>query len=210
MNKGNLYIFSAPSGTGKSSLIQELLINTRELLYNKTQLSISHTTRNMRPGEANGKHYYFIKKTEFERMISEGVFLEYAIVFNYYYGTSRKIIENILVSGANVFLEIDWQGAQQIRSKIENTCSIFLLPPSREELYRRLYTRGQDSKEIITNRMMNAIEEISHYHEYDYLVINDNFNQALLDLISIIRGNYLRMKYQQISNCSLINKLLTV
>ncbi|QWA11163.1 guanylate kinase [Sodalis ligni] len=205
MVQGTLYIVSAPSGAGKSSLIQALL--KTQPLYD-TQVSVSHTTRPVRPGEKQGEHYYFVSKAEFERMIKEDAFLEYANVFGNYYGTSREMIEQVLSTGVDVFLDIDWQGAQQIRNKMPQTRSIFVLPPSKEELDRRLRGRGQDSDEIIAGRMAQAVAEMSHYAEYDYLIVNDEFNTALMDLKTIIRAERLRLNRQKLRHDALITKLL--
>jgi len=205
MVQGTLYIVSAPSGAGKSSLIQALL--KTQPLYD-TQVSISHTTRGIRPGESHGEHYYFVGKTEFEQMIAEQAFLEHAEVFGNYYGTSRHAIEQILATGVDVFLDIDWQGAKQIRQKMPHARSIFVLPPSQEELDRRLRGRGQDSEEVISKRMAQAVAEMSHYAEYDYLIVNDNFDTALSDLKIIIRAERLRMSRQKMRHDALISKLL--
>lgn len=205
MSQGILFIISAPSGTGKSSLIKGLL--ETQCLYN-IQVSISHTTRIMRPGESHGKHYYFISKKEFRVMIQEKSFLEYAKVFNNYYGTSRKFIEKMLLSGIDVFLDIDWQGAKQIRYKIPNAKSIFLLPPSKDILYKRLRERGQDSDIIISKRMEKAVDEMNHYAEYDYLIINDNFEKAINDLKTIIIAEHLCLLHQKQKHNMLISQLL--
>ena len=205
MVQGTLYIVSAPSGAGKSSLIQALL--KTQPLYD-TQVSVSHTTRPVRPGEKHGEHYYFVSKAEFEGMIKEDAFLEYANVFGNYYGNSREMIEQVLSTGVDVFLDIDWQGAQQIRSKMPQSRSIFVLPPSKEELERRLRGRGQDSEEIIGRRMAQAVAEMSHYAEYDYLIVNDEFNAALVDLKTIIRAERLRLGRQKLRHDALITKLL--
>ncbi|MBI6547682.1 guanylate kinase [Xenorhabdus lircayensis] len=205
MNQGTLYIVSAPSGAGKSSLIQALL--KTQPLYD-TQVSVSHTTRQSRPGENHGEHYFFITVDEFQNMISHDEFLEYACVFGNYYGTSRKVIEDTLASGVDVFLDIDWQGAQQIRQKMPAARSIFILPPSKEELLRRLRGRDQDSEEIIAKRMAQAVAEMEHYNEYDYVIINDDFNTALVDLQSIIRSERLRLDRQTQRHDALISKLL--
>ncbi|WP_092520243.1 guanylate kinase [Xenorhabdus japonica] len=206
MNQGTLYIVSAPSGAGKSSLIQALL-KTQPFLYD-TQVSVSHTTRQARPGENHGEHYFFVTVDEFQNMISHDEFLEYACVFGNYYGTSRKIIEDTLASGVDVFLDIDWQGAQQVRQKMPAACSISILPPSKEELLRRLRGRGQDSEEIIAKRMAQAVAEMEHYNEYDYVIINDDFGTALADLQSIIRSERLRLDRQTQRHYVLISKLL--
>lgn len=206
MGQGNLYILSAPSGAGKSSLITALLQQDKE---KKMMVSVSHTTRQPRPGERDGVHYFFVSVEEFERLIAQGVFLEYAKVFGgNYYGTSLPAIEKNLAQGIDVFLDIDWQGAQQIRAKIPNVKSIFILPPSLPELERRLIGRGQDSIEAIADRMSKAISEISHYDEYDYVIVNDDFAQALADLKHILRAEKLSLAYQQEQNKDLINELL--
>lgn len=205
MAQGTLFIVSAPSGAGKSSLINALL--KTQPLYD-TQVSISHTTRGVRPGENHGEHYYFVDHDEFRRMIAEDAFLEHAEVFGNYYGTSRKTIEQVLSTGVDVFLDIDWQGAQQIRQKMPQARSIFVLPPSKDELDRRLRGRGQDSEEVITRRMAQAVAEMSHYAEYDYLIVNDDFDLALSDLKTIIRAERLRMGRQKSRHDALISKLL--
>ncbi|RXK33230.1 guanylate kinase [Arsenophonus endosymbiont of Bemisia tabaci Asia II 3] len=205
MIQGTLYVVSAPSGAGKSSLIQALL--KTQPLYD-TQVSISHTTRAIRPGEKNGEHYYFITESKFQQMIEHNDFLEYACVFDNYYGTSRAVIAEIINSGVDVFLDIDWQGAQQIRQKMPSARTIFILPPSENELLRRLRGRGQDSEETINQRMAQAVAEIKHYNEYDYIIVNDDFNTALGDLQSIIRSERLRLEHQIQRHNTLINKLL--
>ncbi|MBK4775713.1 guanylate kinase [Candidatus Pantoea edessiphila] len=202
-----LHIVSAPSGTGKSSLIQALLEIKK---MHSIRVSISYTTRSIRPGELHGKHYYFISKSEFETMIANHDFLEYAQVFKHYYGTSLTEVNNIISRGFDVLLDIDWQGAQQIRNKISNTKSIFILPPSKNELNKRLLSRGQDNKEVITLRMKKSIEEMRHYKEYDYLIINDDFNVALSELKSIICAERLNILRQTIRYKNLINNLLAI
>ena len=206
MAKGNLYILSAPSGAGKSSLISALLQQDE---HKRMMVSVSHTTRQPRQGEVEGVHYYFVSVEEFERLIDEGIFLEYAKVFGgNYYGTSLPAIEANLAQGIDVFLDIDWQGAQQIRAKVPDVKSIFILPPSLPELKRRLIGRGQDSAEVIADRMSKAVNEISHYTEYDYIIVNDNFTEALADLKSILRAEKLTLTYQYKQNQRLINELL--
>ena len=206
MLQGNLYIISAPSGAGKSSLISALLKRANS---HKMMVSVSHTTRPPRPGEQEGVHYYFVSHSEFEDLIAQHAFLEYAKVFGgNYYGTSLFAIEENLAKGIDVFLDIDWQGAQQIRQKVPFVKSIFILPPSLPELERRLVGRGQDSKEVIAERMSKAISEISHYDEYDYVIVNDNFEQALADFQSILQAERLTKAYQQTENADLIHQLL--
>ncbi|KGQ30912.1 guanylate kinase [Gallibacterium anatis] len=205
MPLGNLYIVSAPSGAGKSSLISALL--QQQPSY-EMQVSISHTTRQPRPNEEHGKHYYFVDHKEFERLIAEDAFLEYAEVFGNYYGTSLPMIERSLKQGIDVFLDIDWQGAQQVRKKVPAAKSIFILPPSLQELERRLIGRGQDSNEVIAARMKKAISEISHYDEYDYLIINDDFDQALSEIKVILKAEKLRVERQVQRHQLLISQLL--
>ncbi|QCR37679.1 guanylate kinase [Nissabacter sp. SGAir0207] len=205
MAQGTLYIVSAPSGAGKSSLIQALL--KTQPLYD-TQVSISHTTRAKRPGENHGEHYYFVSEAEFCDMIEKEDFLEHAQVFGNYYGTSRAAIEKVLKTGVDVFLDIDWQGAKQIREKMPASRSIFILPPSKDELDRRLRGRNQDSEEVIAKRMAQAVAEMNHYAEYDYLIVNDDFDLALLDLKTIIRAERLRLGRQKLKYDALITKLL--
>lgn len=187
LSKGTLFIVSAPSGAGKSSLIKALLdrFNGDDLM----RLSVSHTTRAPRVGEKDGISYHFVSKDIFEELIQRNAFYEYASVFNNYYGTSREIVENWLNEGKDVLLDIDWQGARNIRNITKNTKSIFIIPPSLETLEARLRTRGQDSEEVIINRMKLAKREISHYKEYDYVIFNDNFEIALMELRSIIIAN---------------------
>ncbi len=184
MKKGNLFIVSAPSGAGKSSLIAALLkrFNGDDSL----RLSISHTTREMRPGEVQDVSYHFVSEDEFKALIARKAFYEYACVFGHYYGTSREIVEQWLAEGNDVLFHIDWQGARQIRAQTPGARSIFILPPSLEELERRLRARGQDSDEVIKGRMEKAMREISHYSEYDHVIINDDFDESLLQLHAVI------------------------
>ena len=206
MSKGNLYIVSAPSGAGKSSLIDALLKGNNE---HKMMVSVSHTTRLPRPGEENGIHYHFVSIEEFESLIKKDLFLEYAKVFGgNYYGTSLPAIEENLEKGIDVFLDIDWQGARQIRSKLPTVKSIFILPPSLSELEKRLFGRGQDSEQVIAERMEKAVSEISHYDEYDYVIINDDFPKALSSLSAILQAERLRLDYQQQENADLLQQLL--
>lgn len=184
MNEGTLYIFSAPSGAGKSSLATALVDSSSDIV-----VSVSHTTRKARPGEQEGVHYHFVDKDDFEAKIATGDFLEHAQVFDNYYGTSRSAVEARLNEGKNVILDIDWQGARAIRKQIKNSVSIFILPPSRIELEKRLKVRGQDSEETISRRMHDAISEMNHYSEFDHVVVNDDFEAALDDLRAIIAGS---------------------
>ncbi|WP_281772629.1 guanylate kinase [Haemophilus parahaemolyticus] len=205
MSLGNLYILSAPSGAGKSSLINALLA---DLPRNEVRLSISHTTRNSRPAEEDGVHYYFTTHAEFEALIEKDHFLEWAEVFGNYYGTSLPMIEKSLEQGVDVFLDIDWQGARQIRQKVPNVKTIFILPPSREELKNRLVGRGQDSEETIAKRMAEAESEMSHYNEFDYVIVNDDFQQALAELKAILTAERLKLASQEIRHKALIEQLL--
>lgn len=204
MTVGTLYIVSAASGTGKTSLLNVLLQQTTNIA-----VSVSHTTRNKREGEENGKHYHFVEKSEFETLINDGDFLEHAQVFGNYYGTSQSAVQQQLNTGIDVILEIDWQGAQQVRRLMPEAVSIFILPPSRQALLDRLTGRGQDSEEIITGRMNEAVSEMSHFHEYDYVVINDNFEVALGELKSIFQTERLRVGSQSERNKDMITNLLS-
>ncbi len=181
INKGKLFIVSAPSGAGKTSLVKALMD-----AHSEVTVSISHTTRKMRPGEVDGKDYFFTNVQDFKQMIKQNEFIEYAKVFDHYYGTSLKSVEKQLAKGLKVILEIDWQGAAQVRERISDTKSIFILPPSKAELEKRLRGRGQDSEEIIARRMRDAENEISHYEEFDYIILNDDFDQALIELTSLV------------------------
>ena len=187
MAKGTLFIISAPSGAGKSSLINALL--ERFNLDDKLRLSISHTTREIRPGEINHVSYHFVSQEEFDALVARNAFYEYAKVFENSYGTSREIVEQWLNEGHDVLLDIDWQGARQIRKQAPNAQGIFIIPPSLEELERRLVSRGTESAETIQKRMLKATNEISHANEYEHIIINDDFEQSLLLLRSIILAN---------------------
>ena len=177
-----LYVVSAPSGGGKTSLVNALLEQD-----SRVALSVSHTTRPPRPGERDGVHYYFVDETAFETLAQQGAFLEHARVFDHRYGTGREAVERQLARGYDVLLDIDWQGARQIRDNYPSCKSIFIVPPSMEELRRRLTGRGQDSEETIDRRMREARAEISHWDEFDFVIVNDQFDTALADLKSIIR-----------------------
>jgi len=203
MAKGNLYIISAPSGAGKTSLIKKLLP-----ALDKIMVSVSHSTRPQRPGEVDGIDYFFTSVEKFQEIIAHSGFLEYAQVFDNFYGTAQSSVEENLNKGIDVILEIDWQGAQQIRHQLPNTITIFILPPSTDILRQRLQERGQDSEDIIARRMQDSAKEMSHYAEYDYLVINDDFNTALIALKSIILANRLSIDRQQYQLESLLVDLL--
>jgi len=202
-NRGNLFILSAPSGAGKSSLINALLAKHADM-----KVSVSHTTRSPRPGEDNGAHYHFVSVDEFKSLIDKNDFFEWAQVFDNYYGTSKQAIEEQLAAGIDVFLDIDWQGAQQMRKLVDNIETIFILPPSKEELETRLNNRGQDSAEVIAGRMAQAQSESSHYDEYDYVVINDNFETALTQIETIVLAKRLSLKCQSVRHQSLITDLI--
>ncbi len=205
---GNLFILSAPSGAGKSSLIKALMDKYEGSHSTPMQVSVSHTTRQPRPGEVNGVHYHFVSRTEFEALIDEDAFFEYAEVFGNYYGTSRVTIEQTLQRGVDVFLDIDWQGARQVKKRMPDTCGIFILPPSLEVLEQRLNSRGQDSEEVIAGRMAKAVDEMSHFNEFEHVIVNDDFASALNDLESIVNAQRLRTGKQQIRHQSLLNELL--
>ncbi|BAV32436.1 guanylate kinase [Sulfuricaulis limicola] len=183
-NKGKLFIFSAASGTGKTSLAKALVEHMPDVAF-----SVSHTTRAPRPGEQHGVHYYFVNQAQFDEMVAADRFLEHAKVFGNSYGTSRAVTENLLRQGKSVIFDIDWQGARAIKEKMPEAVSIFILPPSRAALEARLTGRGQDAPEVIDKRMRAAVSEMSHYKEFDHLVVNDDFNAALADLKAIIRGD---------------------
>ena len=203
MSKGTLYIISAPSGAGKTSLLRELLTASNEVV-----ISVSHTTRAPREGEVDGVHYHFINTDSFVSMAENGEFLEHAKVFDNYYGTSQKHVEELLHSGKDVILEIDWQGAAQVRKLIPDNLSIFIVPPSKIELRSRLAGRGTDSEEIIDRRMRDAENEISHYGEFDYLIVNDDFNMALNELNAILIANRMNISKQTARLSALLKDLL--
>ena len=200
---GTLYIISAPSGAGKSSLVKALTDANPEI-----RVSISHTTRAMRPGEVNGVNYHFITREAFVKMGEHGDFLERAEVFGNFYGTSQSHLQQTLDEGHDLILEIDWQGAEQVRKLMPKARSIFILPPTQQALRQRLTNRGQDSDEIIEGRMREAVSEMSHYVEYDFLIINDDFAIALEDLKAIFRANQLRQEPQQERFGTLLSQLL--
>lgn len=201
---GTLYIISAPSGAGKTSLVRQLLSRDSQV-----RVSVSHTTRAMRPGEVNGSDYNFVSMDQFNDMIDKGQFLEFAEVFDNKYGTSQAWVQEQLNQGIDVILEIDWQGAQQVRRLMPDAVSIFILPPSCEALRARLTGRGQDDASVIERRMKDAVNEMSHYAEYDYLVINDQFEQALGELQAVLVARRLRQSVQQQRQQALITALLS-
>jgi guanylate kinase len=180
---GKLFVVAAPSGAGKSTLVNALLERDPHIV-----LSISHTTRPPRPGDVDGRHYHFVDRSEFERMVARGEFLEHAEVFGNLYGTSRSAVEPILAAGRDVLLEIDWQGARQVRASMPGCIGIFILPPSRAELERRLRARATDSMDTIERRLAASREEIAHAQEFDAIVVNDDFDDALAQLRAIVRA----------------------
>lgn len=182
--RGQLYIVAAPSGGGKTSLIRALLERDAGLA-----LSVSHTTRPARPGETNGQHYHFVSVPEFEQMVEDGGFVEHAMVFDHLYGTSYTAVVKQLEQGRDVLLDIDWQGARQVSAAFPDSCSIFVIPPSLESLRERLTRRAQDSARVIERRMRDARSEISHWDEFDHVVINDDFATALEELLDIINDH---------------------
>lgn len=198
---GLLFIVSSPSGGGKTSLVKTLLEAEPQL-----RLSVSYTTRPPRPGEEDGRDYHFVSAPEFERMLEAGEFLESAVIYGNRYGTSQKLIEREQAQGRDVVLEIDWQGAQQIRRVMRQVVSVFILPPSPEVLEARLRARGQDSEDVVARRLASAREEISHVSEYEYVIINDDFNRAAQDLRSIIRAERLKLARQLARNVNLVNR----
>lgn len=200
---GTLYIVSAPSGAGKTSLVKALLDAQPQV-----RVSVSHTTRAIRPGEVDGVNYHFVSREEFIQRLEHDEFLEHAEVFGNLYGTSQRWLEQTLSEGFDLILEIDWQGAQQVRRLMPQAKSIFILPPTQEALRQRLTNRGQDSDDVIETRMREAVSEMTHYVEYDYLVINDDFAHALIDLQAIFRANQLLQTSQQERFRGLLEQLL--
>ena len=203
MNTACLFTISAPSGAGKTSLVKALLEKRSE----SVAVSVSHSTRSIRPGEVDGEAYHFVSAETFEQMVSRGEFLEHARVFDHYYGTARSSVEALLASGRHVILEIDWQGARQVKAKLPDTVGIFILPPSREALERRLRDRATDDEETIARRMRDADREMSHYGDAEYLVINDDFEQALFELDAIICTQGLTRERQSAKNRRLIESI---
>lgn len=200
---GTLFIIAAPSGGGKTSLVRALRDDDPAIA-----VSVSHTTRPRRDGETDGEDYHFVSDAAFAALVADGEFLEHAEVFGNRYGTTRAAVERELAAGRDVILEIDWQGARQVRALMPETVSIFVLPPSRRELERRLRGRGQDSDEVIAARMRAAETEMAHYHEFDYLVINEVFDHALADLAAIVRAARLSLSRQRVRYAEAIATLL--
>lgn len=201
---GTLFVITAPSGAGKTTLVNALLKKVPNLV-----VSTSYTTREKRSRETVGHNYHFVDRDEFERMIEEGEFLEYANVFGNYYGTSRKWVEQELAQGVDVILELDWQGAQQIKEQFPRCVLIFIVPPTIDALRQRLNKRNQDHPEVIERRLGEARIEISHYAEFDYLVINKHFQMALIHLRSILTSERLRVKNQKANERNLLEALLS-
>ncbi|WP_115341296.1 guanylate kinase [Legionella parisiensis] len=203
-NSGNLFIVAAPSGGGKTSLVKKLIETLEDI-----EVSISHTTRTMRPGEQHGVDYFFIDEEEFIHMIDDCAFLEHARVFNHLYGTSMEQITSRLQDGIDVILDIDWQGAEQIRRSFPDVVSIFIIPPSLDALKQRLLNRRQDKDEVISDRMKKAQDELSHYPEFDYLIVNDSFEKAAMELGAIVIANRLRIGRQINKQSKLLSFLLS-
>ncbi len=204
---GHLFVVSAPSGAGKSSLIKALLAQYSSKA-NPLKVSVSHTTRQPRTGESDGEHYHFVDHSQFEALIEQGAFFEYAKVFDHYYGTSRLAIENTLEQGVDVFLDIDWQGARQVKAQYPQAHLVFILPPSVSELERRLIGRGQDSDEVIARRMRDAKAEMSHVDEFDYVLINDDFEQTLQAFHAIVLDKRQALTHQSLRHAQLLTDLL--
>jgi guanylate kinase len=203
MMRGTLYIVAAPSGAGKSSLVNAVLSRETGIA-----LSISFTSRNARPGERHAQHYHFISKEEFEAMIAKGDFFEHALVHGDYKGTAKQSVEPQLAAGKDVLLEIDWQGARQVKEQLPDAISIFILPPSKEALEIRMRNRGQDTEQVIAQRLANAREEMSHYSEFDYLIVNEHFDAAVSELRAIFQAQRLKQDAQQQRHAVLIAQLL--
>lgn len=201
--QGTLFVVSAPSGAGKTSLVKALIESTPGI-----NVSVSHTTRPMRPGEVDGLNYHFIDQGRFAAMLNDNAFLEHAQVFDNLYGTSKDAVAASLKGGTDVILEIDWQGAQQIRRQAPDAVSIFILPPSREVLEQRLIGRGQDPEDVIRKRMAQASEQVSHHVEFDYLIVNDDFDKALRELQAVVLSRRLGILKQCERHSSLIRSLL--
>jgi guanylate kinase len=200
---GQLFVIAAPSGAGKTSLVKALLARHPEL-----HVSVSHTTRKRRPNEEEGREYYFVTVPQFEDLVAAGQFLEHARVFDNLYGTGRKPVAEQLARGHNVVLEIDWQGARQVRRAMPECSSIFILPPSREALESRLRNRATDSDEVIARRLRDAVGDMSHWNEFDYVVVNDDFERAVGDLGRIVAGDGEDLRAQRAGLQPLLTALL--
>ena len=203
MSTACLFTISAPSGAGKTSLVRALL----EKRAGNVAVCVSHTTRPMRPGDVDGSDYHFVDRQTFDRMIAAGEFLEHARVFDNFYGTARASAEALLASGKHVILEIDWQGARQVKREMPDTVGIFILPPSRAALERRLRARGTDDEATIERRMRDADREMSHYQDAEYLVVNDDFEQALFDLDAIVHAQGLTLERQKEKHGALVESI---
>ncbi len=208
MSLGSLILISAPSGAGKTSLVDALIKAANNSENEKLCVSISHTTRPMRPGEIDASNYHFVSSKVFAQMVEKAEFLEHAEVFGNNYGTSKAWVDERLQQGCNVILEIDWQGADQVKKIMPEAVSIFILPPSLEALRARLTSRGQDDSSVIEKRMSEAVSELSHYAQADYLLINDNFEAALKGLMDIIHGQYKPSASDKASLAALLQSLL--
>jgi guanylate kinase len=202
--RGKLFVIAAPSGAGKTSLVRALMQRRPTLRF-----SISYTTRAQRPNERDGHDYFFVDKPQFERMVAAGDFLEHARVFDNYYGTSRSQVERILDASQDVLLEIDWQGAQQIRRTLPECRSIFVLPPSRAALEQRLRGRGTDSDEVIARRLRDSLADLSHWSEFDYIVVNDDFDRATAELEAIVTGQGEHLRRDRAELRELLARLLS-
>jgi guanylate kinase len=204
LKRGRLFVIAAPSGAGKTSLVKALLSSDATLC-----LSISHTTRKRRPTEAEGREYHFVSVPQFEQLVARGEFLEHARVFDNYYGTSKGFVEERLRQGNDVLLEIDWQGAQQVRRAMPQCVTIFILPPSRAALAERLARRATDSPQIIARRLADAAADMSHYREFDYVIVNDHFERALEELKRIVAGKGAELSSSRPELAALVKELLT-
>ncbi len=201
--RGTLFIVAAPSGAGKSSIVNACLARDPGIA-----LSVSFTSRAARPGERHAEHYHFVDKAEFQRMIRGGEFFEYAVVHGDWKGTARQSVEPQLAAGKDVLLEIDWQGARQVRNQVPEALSVFILPPSREALAQRMRKRGQDSEEVMARRLAAAREEMSHYIEFDYVIVNEDFDTAVDEMCAIFHASRLRRDRQALRHAALIEALL--
>ena len=201
--RGTLYIVAAPSGAGKSSLVNACLARDPGIA-----LSISFTSRKPRPGERHAEHYHFVSVEEFQRMVAAGDFFEHALVHGDWKGTARQSVEPQLAAGKDVLLEIDWQGARQVREQVPEAVSVFILPPSKQALEQRMRARAQDSDQVIRQRLAAAREEMSHYAEYDYVIVNEHFDEAVGEMCAIFTASRLRRPAQEVRHAGLIRALL--